>query len=262
VGIFFLIVRGAVCDMDDVLSDRLLREWIVSRYRDGYSVDKMRGILAEFGYNVDVVDELIESVILEYDARAKDQGFRLVDMVKGVRAEFGKWDIKVHFQKFEYVLAHPVNFVDELRGLEGVNFSKAIVYVFLNICVFSFFRSAVDYVFGGSFLYFAVNVLYFVLLCSVSFVVFGCVVHMIIRALNGKGSFVDTVQVLAYSWSVIVFAPLSYLWVLPAIYGFVLAVFNLSLVHKVGKKSVGIAVAVPIGVVAVIWLILYLVAGM
>ena len=130
--------------MDNVLSDRLLREWIVSRYRDGYSVDKMRGILADYGYNVEVVDAIIESVITECDARANDQGIRLVEVVKGVRAEFGHWDVKVHFQKFEYVLAHPVNFVDEVRELEGVNFSKAVVYVFLNICVFSFFTDSIS----------------------------------------------------------------------------------------------------------------------
>lgn len=248
--------------MGDALSDRRLREWVVSRYREGYSVDAMRGILADFGYNVDVVDAVIESVILECDVSAEEQGFRLMEMVKEVRAEFGVWDIKVHFQKLEYVLAHPVNFIDEVRGLEGVNFSKAIVYVLLNICFYSFFRSAVDYVFGGSLLYFVVNALYFVLLCSVSFVVSGYVVYTILRKLGGKGSFVDTMQVFAYSWSVIVFAPLPYLWVLPAIYGFVLGVFNLSLVHKVNKKITGIAVGVPLGVVAITGLILYVVVNM
>lgn len=248
--------------MGNALRDERLREWIVSRYRDGYTADKMRGILADYGYNVDVVDAVIESVIRECDVSAEEQGFRLMEMVKAVRAEFTGWDIKVHYQKLEYVLAHPVNFIDEVRELDGGVFAKAIVYVFLNICLFSFSRAVVGYVFGGSLLYFVVNVLYFVLLWSVSFVVSGYVVHRILRLMNGRGSFADTMQVFAYSWSVIVFAPLPYLWVLPAIYGIVLGVFNLSLVHKVDKKCAGIAVGVPALIAFVFALIIYVLTGL
>ena len=257
-----MILQAAVCDMGNALRDERLREWVVSRYREGYSVEKMRGILADYGYNVDAVDAVIESVIRGADVSAEEQGFRLMEMVKSVRAEFTGWDIKVHYQKFEYVLAHPVNFIDEVRELDGGVFAKAIVYVFLNICLFSFFRAVVDYVFGGSLLYFVVNVFYFVLLWSVSFVVSGYVVHRILRLMNGRGSFADTMQVFAYSWSVIVFAPLPYLWVLPAIYGFVLGVFNLSLVHKVDKKCAGIAVGVPALIAFVFALIIYVLTGL
>ncbi|RLG13403.1 MAG: hypothetical protein DRN71_04880 [Candidatus Nanohalarchaeota archaeon] len=247
--------------MGDDLSDERLREWVVSRYRDGYSVDAMRGILVGLGYNVVVVDELIETVIRECDVSAEEQSFRLRGMVKEVRAELGKWSIKEQFQKIEYVLAYPLNFIDEIREIDGANYSKAIVYVLLNICFYSFFKSVVGYVFGGSLLYFVVNVLYFVLLGAVSFAVSGYVVHWIIRKLGGKGSFWDTVQVFAYAWSVIVFAPLPYLWVLPAIYGVVSGIFNLSLVHKVNKKIAGIAVGVPLGVVTITGLILYVIVS-
>ncbi len=247
--------------MGDNLRDERLRDWIASCYREGYTVDQMRGILAGYGYNVAVVDGVIESVIHGCGVSADKQSFRVKRLVKGVMAELLNLDVKMLFRKSEYVLAHPVNFIDEIRGLSGETFSKALAYVFLNICVFSFFRSGVVYFFEGSLLYFAVNILYFVLLWSVLFAVSGYVVHRIIRMMGGIGSFVDTMQVLAYSWGVIVFAPLPYLWVLPLAYGVLLGVFNVAIVHKVDKMGAGIAVVVPVLIAAVAAVIIYVLTG-
>lgn len=244
------------------LRDERLREWIVCRHREGYTVERMREALRDSGYDAETIDSALGGVLGVVNDDAEVHSARFAEFVGRVFAELRSYDFKVHFQKIEYVLTHPGNFVDEIRDLDGSVFAKDAAYVFLNVCLFSFFRSAVNYVFGGPFWYFFVDIVYLVLFSLVLLFVFGFVVHKVLCSLQGRGRFADTMRVIAYASSVIVFAPLPYIWVIPALYGIVLAVFNLSLVHKVGKKSAGIAVGVPALIVAVFALIISVLIGL
>lgn len=244
--------------MQDTERDKL-REWIAKRYVEGYTREKMVKVLAGYGYSEQDADAEIKAVMAMTDEGARDQGIQIGKLVNEVAGVVKNYDIVAHFQKMEYVLRNPAGFIAGIREQEDAAPAKAGIYLLLNVCMFSVLRAAVNYIFGGPLLYFVVDVVYIVLLSGVSFAVFGCVIHRILLSLNGRGNLFDTLQVLAYSSSVLIFAPLPYLWVLPAIYGFVLAVFNLSVVHKVKRVNALIALCVPTIIVIVLFAAMYVI---
>ena len=244
--------------MQDAEKDKL-REWIAKRYVEGYTSEKMIKILAGYGYSEQDAGAEIEAVMAIAREGSREQGIQTGKLVNEVVEVVKNYDIIAHFQKLEYVLRNPVGFIAGIREQEEAAPAKAGIYLLLNVCIFSVLRAAVSYIFGGPLLFFVVDAVYIVLLFGVSFAVFGCVIHRILLSLNGRGNLFDTLEVLAYSSSVLIFAPLPYLWVLPAIYGFVLAVFNLSVVHKVKRVNALIAVCVPTIIVIVLFAAMYVI---
>lgn len=242
--------------MQDTEKDKL-REWIAKRYVEGYTKEKMVTILAGYGYSEQDAGAEIEAVMAMTGEGAREQGIQTGKLVNEVVEVVKNYDIVAHFQKLEYVLRNPAGFIAGIREQEEAAPAKAGIYLLLNVCIFSVLRAAVSYIFDGSLLFFVVDAAYIVLLSGVLFAVSGCIVHRILLFLNGRGNLFDTLQVLAYSSSVLIFAPLPYIWVLPAIYGFVLAVFNLSVVHKVKRVNALIALCVPTITVIVLFAAMY-----
>ncbi len=244
--------------MQDTERDKL-REWIAKRYVEGYTKEKMIKILTGYGYSEQDAGAEIEAVMAMKGESGREQGIQTRKLVNEVVGVVKNYDIVAHFQKLEYVLRNPAGFIAGIREQEEAAPAKAGIYLLLNVCMFSVLRAAVNYILGGPLLFFVVDAAYIVLLSGVLFAVSGCVIHRILLSLSGRGNLFDTLQVLAYSSSVLIFAPLPYLWVLPAIYGFILAVFNLSVVHKVKRVNALIALCVPTITVIVLFAAMYVI---
>lgn len=230
--------------MQENPKERRLRDWVEARLKAGYTRNQITESLLDHGYGTQDAAVAIRSAqdIMRYKA---DDLVQVKELAETFAVDVRSYDLKRHIDNLEMVFLNPFDFISRIKEAEDKVTSNIIIYVVLNLCVYSFVKSVGKFIFGESFLFLVGYFLYDVLFYTLVFLVSGYALNRFLRLLDGKGSLFDTLQVYAYSLSVVVIAFLPYLWVIPAIYGYVMLVYNLSIVHGIRKKQVMIAVEAP-----------------
>ncbi|MFH1431813.1 MAG: Yip1 family protein [archaeon] len=245
--------------MQEDPKEQRLRDWVEGRLKAGCTEDEIKESLFGFGYSSQAAADAIKKArdVISYEA---DDFVQMKELIQTFDVDIRSYDLKDHFDKLEKVFLNPMNFIDGIKESEDKVTSKIIIYVVLNLCIYSLITSLGKFIFGEPFLSLVALFFYDILFYTVVFLVSGYILNRLLRLLGGRGALFDTLQVSAYSLSVVVLAFLPYLWVIPVIYGYAMMVYNLSIVHRLPKKPVLIAVGVPTVFVLVVFALLSAVA--
>ncbi len=215
------------------MANQKLAQWIKAKESQGYSEEQLRNFLTKKGFKRQDIDEALGS--------------------SSKKSNLDFWD------KIKYIFSEPMNFFENIKSEKGikdsfimfaiVTFSVAIIQFGTYFLMTRFFHASylglgILGLIGPAFI--AIG---FALSLAMSFVYSG-IVHLIVMAFKGSGSYSETYKAYAYSMvPALIIAIIPLIGFFGFIYSLVLMVIGVAKLQKISFGKSAIAVLAPIALI-------------
>lgn len=203
--------------------------------RKGFTKKEINSLLLNRGYSQAEIDKEL------YPGRSGSKGFGV-----GSGGAKGYFD---NIEKFKMLFSDPQGFFGKVRepNIGGSILLFVIVSLLVGLVSFGFQFILARSLFGSrfGFSYFGIGFSFLITGVTMTFV-FSGIVHTVVKIFHGKGSYVDSYNIVTYSLvPAAVLSLIPIIGILSFIYSIVLMTFGISIVHKIDKGKAVVAALMP-----------------